>query len=298
MITILKKIISYNKKIRDFEVDPSNKNIITTGENLTFSKDGEKIKEIAGKVKNCESIKHIKEKDQLFISNIFFVSTITGNIYKGDSLKKKIIDTVFKTKKVIEFIDFTTNGKIIYIENNTLYSYDTSSNEYIFTPIFDDDMKSKGNYKIFISGENIVLKYRELHEQTNIINIFDSRLKKFFNIKTESNHIYCIIDELEYIAGTSTGEIEIWNILEGEMYNSIKVSDTRITYIEKNENYYFIGLGNGDIAIMNEKFKIISTQNIFKSEIRKICIVENNLYVLGIENKIAEFKLLNNNENK
>ena len=46
MITILEKIISYNKKIRDFEVDPSNKNIITTGENLTFLKNGVKIKEI------------------------------------------------------------------------------------------------------------------------------------------------------------------------------------------------------------------------------------------------------------
>ena len=299
MITILEKIISYNKKIRDFEVDPSNKNIITTGENLTFLKNGVKIKEISGKVKNCDSIKHIKEKNRLFISNVFFVSTSTGNIYKGDSLKKKIIDTVFEREKVIEFIDFTTNGRIIYIENNTLYSYDTSTTEYIFTPIFEDNKKGKGNYKIFISGENIVLKYRELHEQTNIINIFDSKLGKIFTIKTESNHIYSIINELEYIAGTSTGEIEIWNILEEEMYNSIKIANTRITYIEKNDGHYFIGLGNGDIVIINEKFKIINTQNIFKNEIRKICIVEDNLYVLGIENKIAEFKLLNNeDENK
>ena len=83
------------------------------------------------------------------------------------------------------------------------------------------------------------------------------------------------------------------------MYNSIKIANTRITYIEKNDGHYFIGLGNGDIVIINEKFKIINTQNIFKNEIRKICIVEDNLYVLGIENKIAEFKLLNNeDENK
>ena len=94
MITILENIINYHNKINDFEVDPSNKNIITTGEKLIFYKNGKKLKEIAGKVKNCESIKYIREKNQLFASNIFFVSTVIGNIYKGDSLKKKITETV------------------------------------------------------------------------------------------------------------------------------------------------------------------------------------------------------------
>ena len=298
MITILENIINYHNKINDFEVDPSNKNIITTGEKLIFYKNGKKLKEIAGKVKNCESIKYIREKNQLFASNIFFVSTVIGNIYKGDSLKKKITETVFETEKIIEFIDFTTNGKIIYIENNTLYSYDIGTKDSLFTPIFYDSKKSRGNYKIFINGENIILKYRELHEQTNIINIFDSKLNKIFEVKTENNHIYSIIDELEYIAGTASGEIEIWNILEGEMYNSIKISDMRITYIEKNNFYYFIGLGNGDIVITDDKFKILNLQSVFKNEIRKICVIENNLYVLGTENKIAELMLLENDESR
>ena len=292
MITLLENIINYHNKINDFEVDPSNRNIIITGEKLIFYKNGKKLKEIAGKVRNCENIKHIKEKTQLFASDIFFVSTIKGNVYKGNSLKKKIIETVFEIEKTIEFMDFTTNGKIIYVDNSVLYSYDTATKNYLFTPVLPDGKRSKGNYKIFISGENIILKYRELHEQKNMISIFDSRLNTIFRFNTENNHIYSVIDELEYIGGTASGEIEIWNILEGEMYNSIKISDTRITYIEKKGTNYFLGLGNGDIVITDDKFKILNRQNIFKSEIRKICVIENNIYVLGNENKIAEYRLI------
>ena len=96
-------------------------------------------------------------------------------------------------------MNFTTDGKIIYIENDTLYSYEPNTKELIHSDILGDKNKhNKGNYKIFTSGENVILKYRELHSQKNIINIFDSKLEKIFEIETENNHIFSKISELEY----------------------------------------------------------------------------------------------------
>lgn len=80
MKTILEDNISYETKIKDFGVDPVNKRIITTGDKLIFFKEGKIEKEVAGKIKNCEVIRYIKEKNQLFISSIFFVSTPRTNI--------------------------------------------------------------------------------------------------------------------------------------------------------------------------------------------------------------------------
>jgi len=291
MKTILEDNISYETKIKDFGVDPVNKRIITTGDKLIFFKEGKIEKEVAGKIKNCEVIRYIKEKNQLFISSIFFVSTQNGKVYKCDGRRKKVIEEVYDFEKMPEVIDFTTGGKIIFIENNTLCSYDVNTKESYITQSFSENM-TKGNYRIFTSGENVILKYRELHEKSNRINIFDSKLEKIFDIKTENNHIYSKITGIEYLAGTDAGEIEIWNILESEMYNSVKISNSRITFIEKNERNYFIGTGTGDLIITDETFKIQAIQNIFKNEIIKICVIEDEIFVLGVENKIIKLKMI------
>ncbi|RRD39544.1 uracil-DNA glycosylase [Leptotrichia sp. OH3620_COT-345] len=298
MNIILDDIINYKNIIKDFGVDPVNKRFITTGDKLVFFKNGVIEKEIAGKIKNSEIIKYIREKNQLFVSSIFFVSTQNGKIFKCDSIKKKIVESVFDFEKPIEFINFTKGGKVVYIENNILYSYDPNSKELISEVILTEEEKHKGNYKIFTSGENIILKYRELHSQTNIINIFDSKLEKIFDIKTENNHIYSKIVDLEYIAGTATGEIEIWNILEKELYNSLKISDTKISYIERSNENYFIGTGNGDLIITDSEFKVLKVQNIFKSEIRKICVIEDGIFVLGTDNRIVTLKITGNKNEK
>ncbi|MDO5089796.1 MAG: uracil-DNA glycosylase [Leptotrichiaceae bacterium] len=298
MNIILEDIISYNGTIKDFGVDPVNKRVIITGDKLIFLKNGAIEKEIAGKVRNSEIIKYIREKNQLFVSSTFFVSTANGKVFKCDSTKKRIVEPVSDFGKPMEFINFTTGGKVIYIENDTLYSYDPNSKELLSSTISTGELKHKGNYKIFTGRENIILKYRELHNQTNIINIFDNKLEKIFEIKTENNHIYSKIVDLEYIAGTATGEIEIWNILEKELYNSLKISDTRISYIEKNNENYFIGLGNGDLIITDSEFKILKVQNIFKNEIRKICVIEDGIFVLGSDNRIVTLKITGSkNEN-
>lgn len=291
MKTILEDNISYDTKIKDFGVDSVNKRIITTGDKLIFLKEGKIEKEVAGKIKNCEVIRYIKEKNQLFVSSIFFVSTQNGKVYKCDGRRKKIIEEVYDFERTPEVVDFTTGGKIIFIENNTLCSYDVNTKESYITQSFSENM-TKGNYRIFTSGENVILKYRELHEKSNKINIFDSKLEKIFDIKTENNHIYSKIVGIEYLAGTDAGEIEIWNIIESEMYNSIKISNSRITFIEKNDKNYFIGTGIGDLIITDETFKIQVIQNIFKNEITKICVIEDEIFVLGVENKIVKLKII------
>ena len=291
MKTILEDNISYDTKIKDFGVDSVNKRIITTGDKLIFLKEGKIEKEVAGKIKNCEVIRYIKEKNQLFVSSIFFVSTQNGKVYKCDGRRKKIIEEVYDFERTPEVVDITTGGKIIFIENNTLCSYDVNTKESYITQSFSENM-TKGNYRIFTSGENVILKYRELHEKSNKINIFDSKLEKIFDIKTENNHIYSKIVGIEYLAGTDAGEIEIWNIIESEMYNSIKISNSRITFIEKNDKNYFIGTGTGDLIITDETFKIQVIQNIFKNEITKICVIEDEIFVLGVENKIVKLKII------
>ena len=291
MKTILEDNISYDTKIKDFGVDSVNKRIITTGDKLIFLKEGKIEKEVAGKIKNCEVIRYIKEKNQLFVSSMFFVSTQNGKVYKCDGRRKKIIEEVYDFERTPEVVDFTTGGKIIFIENNTLCSYDVNTKESYITQSFSENM-TKGNYRIFTSGENVILKYRELHEKSNKINIFDSKLEKIFDIKTENNHIYSKIVGIEYLAGTDAGEIEIWNIIESEMYNSIKISNSRITFIEKNDKNYFIGTGTGDLIITDETFKIQVIQNIFKNEITKICVIEDEIFVLGVENKIVKLKII------
>ncbi len=290
MKIILEDETVYNRKIKDFGVVPVNKRIITTGDRLAFFKEGKIEKEIAGKVKNSEIIKYIKDKNQLFVSGIFFVSTAVGKVYKCDSRRKKIVEEVFEFEKYPEAMEFTTGGRIVYISENTLYSYDTDSKELIYKKYFNGS-SDRGNYKIFTSGENITVKYRKMHEKINRITIFDNNLEKLFDVETENNHIHSKIIGLEYVAGTDSGEVEIWDILDSELYDSIKVSDFRITYIEKMNGNYIVGAGNGDLIITDEKFRILDVYNMIADEIIKVCAIKDEIYVLSMGNRIMRLKV-------
>ena len=296
MNIILEDSIDYKFKIKDFGIDPVNTRIIVTGDNLVFLNKNKIEKEIKGKLKNCQMIKYIKEKNQLFASSSFFVSTSTGVVYKCDSLKKKIVSTIFDLSKTVEFINFTTSGKIVYIDNNKLFTYDTYTKDLKSIRIENND--NNGNYKIFISEENIILKYRKLHEEENTINIFDENLEKIFELKTEKNHIYSSIVGLQYISGTSDGEIEIWDILSGELYNSIKISKSKVSFIEKEAEYYFIGTGRGDLLVTDDKFNVLKKLNVSRNEIIKIHIVNDKIFVLGMENNIYILSLIKENDEK
>ena len=290
MDIILEEDIAYKTKVNDFGVEPVNKRIITTGEKLIFFKKGIFEKETGGKVKNSKIIKYIKEKNQLFVSSMFFVSTPNGKVYKCDGNKKKLKALVFETDKLITAMNFITSGRIVYIEDNTLFSYDVDTQELIFTKI--NKNKKIGNYDIFTSGENVIIKFREEEKENNIIYIFENKLKKIFEVKTENNHAYSKIVGLQYFAGTEDGEIEIWNILDQELYNSIKISDRKITYIEEFEGKYFIGLENGELVITDSKFDILKQEKVLKEGIVKICVIEDEIYVMGCGNRIVKYRMV------
>ena len=131
MKLILEEDINYKTKINDFGVEPVNKRIITTGEKLIYFNKGKFEKESGGKVKNCEIIKYIKEKNQLFVSSIFFVSTPNGKVYKCDGNKKRIVELVFDMGDIIQVMNFITSGRIVYIKENALFSYDVDTKELI-----------------------------------------------------------------------------------------------------------------------------------------------------------------------
>ena len=291
MDIILEEDIAYKTKVNDFGVEPVNKRIITTGEKLIFLKKGIFEKETGGKVKNSKIIKYIKEKNQLFVSSMFFVSTPNGKVYKCDGNKKKIKALVFETDKLITAMNFITSGRIVYIEDNTLFSYDVDTQELIFTKI--NKNKKIGNYDIFTSGENVIIKFREEEKENNIIYIFENKLKKIFEIKTENDHTYSKIVGIKYFAGTEEGEIEVWNILDKELYNSIKIADIKINYIEEDEEKFFIGLVDGTMIITDKDFKILRKEKVSDEEIQKICIIENEIYILISDKRIIKYRMIN-----
>lgn len=291
MDIILEEDIAYKTKVNDFGVEPVNKRIITTGEKLIFFKKGIFEKETGGKVKNSKIIKYIKEKNQLFVSSMFFVSTPNGKVYKCDGNKKKIKALVFETDKLITAMNFITSGRIVYIEDNTLFSYDVDTQELIFTKI--NKNKKIGNYDIFTSGENVIIKFREEEKENNIIYIFENKLKKIFEIKTENDHTYSKIVGIKYFAGTEEGEIEVWNILDKELYNSIKIADIKINYIEEDEEKFFIGLVDGTMIITDKDFKILRKEKVSDEEIKKICIIENEIYILISDKRIIKYRMIN-----
>lgn len=291
MDIILEEDIAYKTKVNDFGVEPVNKRIITTGEKLIFFKKGIFEKETGGKVKNSKIIKYIKEKNQLFVSSMFFVSTPNGKVYKCDGNKKKIKALVFETDKLITAMNFITSGRIVYIEDNTLFSYDVDTQELIFTKI--NKNKKIGNYDIFTSGENVIIKFREEEKENNIIYIFENKLKKIFEIKTENDHTYSKIVGIKYFAGTEEGEIEVWNILDKELYNSIKIADIKINYIEEDEEKFFIGLVDGTMIITDKDFKILIKEKVSDEEIQKICIIENEIYILVSDKRIIKYRMIN-----
>ena len=286
--------------LKDFDIDPVKKEIVTVGKKIYFisidSEGNVNRKEAGAKLKYIESVKFIKEENQLFISNSFFVSTVYGEIYKCDEGKHKVIKNVFSINRTVEYINFTANGKIIYLIDNILYSYNPNFDKTIKKDLLNDNNVSKGKYKIYINNENIVLKYRPLHSRENSISIFDENLDEIFDIKTIKNHIYSNIFDLQYIAGTEDGEIEIWDVITKELYNSIKISEYRISYIEKKSENYFIGLASGELIITDNKFNIIKKLNLHKDDILKIKINEENIFTLGIDSKILHLRILKENE--
>lgn len=297
MEILLKDSWNFNFKIKDFCVDPTNNKIITTGDRLIFLKDNKKLKELSGRVKKCDIIQYVKNDDQLFISTNFFVSTENGKVFEADSNNNKLKKKIFDLEKSISLLNITTNGNIIYIHNNNLCLFKHNTMKMTSVPLVKDALL---NHKIFISEQHVILKYRAIKEKCNIIEIYATEhLNKIRSFKTDNNHIFSTICELYYYAGTTDGELEIWDIIKEELYDSKKICDEKITYININNNQYYIGTENGRLIILDSKFNKIKEKKIFKSEIMKICITNGYIYLLAQGNKIAKLEIVNDeNTNK
>ena len=215
-------------------------------------------------------------------------SVLISEKYEGEEL-------VFDIEDSIGVMNFITSGRIVYIKNNDLFSYDVDTKELISAKLTKN--RKNGNYKIFTSGENVIIKFREDYKHINIISIFENKLKKIFEIKTENDHTYSKIVGLKYFAGTEDGEIEIWNILDKELYNSIKVANAKINYIEENEGKFFIGLVDGTMLITDEEFKILIEKKVADSEIRKICIIEDEIYILISDKRVIKYRIFKKKKN-
>lgn len=290
MELILKEKINVDNKIKDFTLNPLNNTLITIGKGLTFfKKNFSKDKQITKNINNCETIKYIKEESQLFTSSSFYIINSNNYIYKCDSSSKKVISCIFKPNFNIECINVTNNGKIAYINSNNLYLYDSFNDNTISVGIGDE---SRTNLSLFINNENIIVKSREFGKNENNIKIFCGKgLFKIFDIQTENNHTFMKLIGTRYFGATANGLVEVWDAITNEMIDTKYICDSRITYIENDDEWFYFGTARGDLIVTNDKLEVVKTINWIKSEIRKIYYYDDTLYVLCDNNQLLVFSL-------
>ena len=81
--------------------------------------------------------------------------------------------------------------------------------------------------------------------------------------------------------------------MDKELYNSIKIADIKINYIEEDEEKFFIGLVDGTMIITDKDFKILIKEKVSDEEIQKICIIENEIYILISDKRIIKYRMIN-----
>ena len=291
MELILESSFKYDFNITDLAIDPLNSNIILTGDSLNFLSDNKIIKSIKSSMKNSMNLRFIKYQDQLFQSNDFYVIS-NLNLHKISGSKKKKIEEIDLNilDRFTENIQVTSAGDVVYISNNVLYSYNIESK----------DIKSyslrelgQGIYKMYLSGDNVLIKHRKNLENNIKILIFNiKKLEKIIEIDSNINQIYSKIIGYNFLASTDDGSVELWDILEGEVKASYNISEYKITYIDNDEEnkYYYFGNSVGDLIITDIHFNIVKVEKVFKSEIKKIVPFNSKIYVLSHDNKIKVYK--------
>lgn len=292
MELILKDSINFNFNISDFALDPLNHTLITTGDSLDFFSEMKKIKSIKGKMKDSLSIRFIKYENQLFQSNDFYVVSSNDKVYKVDGKKKKIVEEVALPLNNVENVIVSKSGKIAYISNGILYINEISMESLKAFPLTDF---GEGRFKIYISGENILIKHRKIHESSVNVVIFSlQHLKKISEITSTTNHIYSKIVGLNYLASTDEGYVEVWDILESQIKNSYKLSNYKITFIETDGNFYYFGNINGELIITDLEMNIVKKYKVFQDEIKRIRIYDSKVYILSFNNRMKIYDILNN----
>ena len=291
MELILESSLKYDFNITDLAIDPLNSNIILTGDSLNFLSDNKIIKSIKSSMKNSMNLRFIKYQDQLFQSNDFYVIS-NLNLHKISGNKKKKIEEVDLNilDRFTENIQVTSAGDVVYISNNILYSYNIESKDIKSYSLRD---LGQGIYKMYLSGDNVLIKHRKNLENNIKILIFNiKKLEKIIEIDSNINQIYSKIIGYNFLASTDDGSVELWDILEGEVKASYNISKYKITYIDNDEDnkYYYFGNSVGELIITDIYFNIVKIENVFRSEIKKIVPFNSKIYVLSHDNKIKVYK--------
>ena len=291
MELILESSLKYDFNITDLAIDPLNSNIILTGDSLNFLSDNKIIKSIKSSMKNSMNLRFIKYQDQLFQSNDFYVIS-NLNLHKISGNKKKKIEEVDLNilDRFTENIQVTSAGDVVYISNNVLYSYNIESKDIKSYSLRD---LGQGIYKMYLSGDNVLIKHRKNLENNIKILIFNiKKLEKIIEIDSNINQIYSKIIGYNFLASTDDGSVELWDILEGEVKASYNISKYKITYIDNDEDnkYYYFGNSVGELIITDIYFNIVKIENVFRSEIKKIVPFNSKIYVLSHDNKIKVYK--------
>ena len=291
MELILESSLKYDFNITDLAIDPLNSNIILTGDSLNFLSDNKIIKSIKSSMKNSMNLRFIKYQDQLFQSNDFYVIS-NLNLHKISGSKKKKIEEIDLNilDRFTENIQVTSAGDVVYISNNVLYSYNIESKDIKSYSLRD---LGQGIYKMYLSGDNVLIKHRKNLENNIKILIFNiKKLEKIIEIDSNINQIYSKIIGYNFLASTDDGSVELWDILEGEVKASYNISEYKITYIDNDEDnkYYYFGNSVGELIITDIHFNIVKIENVFRSEIKKIVPFKSKIYVLSHDNKIKVYK--------
>ena len=291
MELILESSLKYDFNITDLAIDPLNSNIILTGDSLNFLSDNKIIKSIKSSMKNSMNLRFIKYQDQLFQSNDFYVIS-NLNLHKISGSKKKKIEEIDLNilDRFTENIQVTSAGDVVYISNNVLYSYNIESKDIKSYSLRD---LGQGIYKMYLSGDNVLIKHRKNLENNIKILIFNiKKLEKIIEIDSNINQIYSKIIGYNFLASTDDGSVELWDILEGEVKASYNISKYKITYIDNDEDnkYYYFGNSVGELIITDIYFNIVKIENVFRSEIKKIVSFNSKIYVLSHDNKIKVYK--------
>ena len=291
MELILESSLKYDFNITDLAIDPLNSNIILTGDSLNFLSDNKIIKSIKSSMKNSMNLRFIKYQDQLFQSNDFYVIS-NLNLHKISGSKKKKIEEIDLNilDRFTENIQVTSAGDVVYISNNILYSYNIESKDIKSYSLRD---LGQGIYKMYLSGDNVLIKHRKNLENNIKILIFNiKKLEKIIEIDSNINQIYSKIIGYNFLASTDDGSVELWDILEGEVKASYNISEYKITYIDNDEDnkYYYFGNSVGELIITDIYFNIVKIENVFRSEIKKIVPFNSKIYVLSHDNKIKVYK--------
>lgn len=278
------EIINFNSSVSDFVVDPLNGSIITAGDGIDIYANNEKKSVKKSKLKNSLALKFVNYRNQLFQSNDLYIYNTSGEIYivKG---KNRKIDTVLNlNNKNITNLCINSFGNIAYLENNVLNVLNTETNQFQKSFLKNE---IEGTYKIYISRNILMLKFRKIHSNDITIYIFRiNDLKEISRINSQTNHIYSKIIGDEYLASIEDGTIELWDIVKSEVKKVYDIGSTKITYIENDDKYYYFGNVSGELIITDKEFNIIDKKNLFKSEVKKIIIFNKKIYVLSQNNKL------------